>query len=589
LVDIRIYRGLFVLALLAFVVAMFSLSERQAPLSSTLAPDAFDDQAAYGVTRTIVSRHPDRRPGSGSDRAVADLVATRFANLGLETSRDEFEAEAEGENVGMTNVVGVLSGQSDRQLVVMAHRDSGDRPGASSASNTGVLLSLATALSAAHHDKTLVFVSTDGGAADSAGARRFAAHHPDRSKVESVLVLDDVAAAYPARPYLVPWSSGSGRSSLQLLRTADAALERELGTGSGSESVLGQFMRQAWPLTLREQGPLVREGMDAATLTSHGEVPRAGADDSLDDISRLRLLRSGKAALATLLAVDAADSLERSPSAYLVMGRNVLPGWSIGLLVLALLVPALAAALDGLARVRRRGGPVGHWVRWVLAVALPFVIVVLAARLFELLDWLPGTPSEALAPATQPSFGEAAPALGALILLFVFTWMAVRPRMAGGATKLDRHSAPEVAVVLTLVLFAELFLLWLRNPYATLLLVPVVHLSLLTSLPEGPNRRLLVISTVAAALLLPAIVLLYYGARLDMGADPVHYLLLLITGDGSLWSVLLGALIAGSLLSSVLISIARPTVGPEVEISVRGPRTYAGPGSLGGTESALRR
>jgi len=29
--------------------------------------------------------------------------------------------------------------------------------------------------------------------------------------------------------------------------------------------------------------------------------------------------------------------------------------------------------------------------------------------------------------------------------------------------------------------------------------------------------------------------------------------------------------------------------GEEAEVTIRGPLTYAGPGSLGGTESALRR
>jgi len=62
--------------------------------------------------------------------------------------------------------------------------------------------------------------------------------------------------------------------------------------------------------------------------------------------------------------------------------------------------------------------------------------------------------------------------------------------------------------------------------------------------------------------------------------------------------------IAGSLLWSVLLGCAAgmtlvalrtpPTAGAldedeETEITIRGPLSYAGPGSLGGTESALRR
>ena len=42
-----------------------------------------------------------------------------------------------------------------------------------------------------------MLVSTDGAAADAAGARRLAESYPDRDKVDAVLVLDDLGAARP--------------------------------------------------------------------------------------------------------------------------------------------------------------------------------------------------------------------------------------------------------------------------------------------------------------------------------------------------------------------------------------------------------
>jgi hypothetical protein len=589
LVDSRIYRATFVLTLLALVVVMFSLRERPAVLGSTLAPDAFDEQGANGLLSTITTRSPDRRPGSEDDRAVAAMAATRLRSLGFEVRLDRFRADAGDDDVEMTNVVGVLSGESDRQLVVMAPRDATERPGAASAASTAVMLELANALSSAHHDKTLVFVSVDGGTADAAGARRFASRYQDRSKVDAALVIDDVAAAFTKRPYVIPWSTGSGQASLQLVRTARAALARELGSGAGSDSALGQFVRQAWPITLREQGPLLDDGINAVTLTAHGEVPRSGPGDVPGQLSRLRLLRFGKAALATMLALDAAPSLERGPSTYVVSGHSVIPGWAVSLLALGLLVPPLAAVFDGMARARRRGREVASWVRWALAASVPFLIVVIAARAFEFLDWLPSSPADALSPTTRPSFSETAPALAALVLLFALAWVAVRPRLAGRPATVEKSVAPEAAIALTLVLGGVLAVVWLGNPFACLLLIPVVHLCMLTALPEGPNRRLLIGATVAAALLLPALVLGYYGQHLDLGAHPFRYVLLMLAGDGSLWGRLLGGLILGCLVSTVLVALARPRAGIRQEITVRGPRSYAGPGSLGGTESALRR
>src|SRR5947209_9361334 len=122
---------------------------------------------------------------------------------------------------------------------------------------------------------------------------------------------------------------------------------------SGSPSWGAQFLRQAWPLTLREQGPLVAGGLDAVTLTSRGEVPRSGPGDTLQGISQTRLGLMGRAAFATLLAYDAARPLEQSPNRYLVVGSQVIPDWAIALLAVGFLMPAVVASVDAFARARR--------------------------------------------------------------------------------------------------------------------------------------------------------------------------------------------------------------------------------------------
>jgi hypothetical protein len=82
---------------------------------------------------------------------------------------------------------------------------------------------------------------------------------------------------------------------------------------------------------------------------------------------------------------------------------------------------------------------------------------------------------------------------------------------------------------------------------------------------------------------------MYYGARLDLGLHPVRYALMLVTGGGSIWNVVLVSALAGSLTCVILVVLRGHATQPAPEITVRGPRTYAGPGSLGGTESALQR
>jgi Peptidase family M28 len=585
-VDPRIYRASFVPALLALIVAMFSLGSRPAAHVSDLAPDAFSGVDALADTRAFAERFPERAAGSAGDAGLADVVETRFRALGMETTRQRFFADVDGREQELSNVIGRLRGRSDREVVLMAHRDSAGRPGAASASGTAVLLELAQALDALDRSKTVVLVSTDGATADDAGARRFADHHPDPGKVDVALVLDDIGAATPRRPFVVPWSTDSHRASLVTARTVEVALRRETGAQAGGESWPGQFIRLAWPLTLREQGPLVRSGIDAVTLTARGELPRSPGADTPAAVSENRLTRFGRAGFAAVLAFDSPRYRAGAPNRDLVMGGKVLPSWSLALLAAALTLPALVAAFDAVARARRRRAPVSEWIGWTLGAALAFGIVALAAVAFELVGWLPDSIEEAVAPATAPSFGESLPPLVVLGLLLALAWVTVR-RLFGGTAPLPDTAAGAAAVALLLAI--EVVVVCALNPYAGLLLVPAAHLSLLAALPEQPRRPLLVSAILAGALALPVLALLYYGGRLDLGLSLDSYALMLVSAfSGSLTSALLGSLVAGTLASAVIVTLRAP--GRESpEVTVRGPVTYAGPGSLGGTESALRR
>jgi len=89
------------------------------------------------------------------------------------------------------------------------------------------------------------------------------------------------------------------------------------------------------------------------------------------------------------------------------------------------------------------------------------------------------------------------------------------------------------------------------------------------------------------------LVILYYAHGLGYGPMAVIWqAALLLAGHGvSLlaaveWSVVLGCLFRAATLS--LLATRGSHVAP-VPVTVRGPATYAGPGSLGGTKSALRR
>jgi hypothetical protein len=98
---------------------------------------------------------------------------------------------------------------------------------------------------------------------------------------------------------------------------------------------------------------------------------------------------------------------------------------------------------------------------------------------------------------------------------------------------------------------------------------------------------------VIAGLVPVVLVLLYSLSTQGLGpADAVwHGVLLIAGGQVGLLAAVEWSLILGCVVSVVVIGVRtqrqpRPEDAP---VTVRGPVSYAGPGSLGGTESALRR
>ena len=94
-------------------------------------------------------------------------------------------------------------------------------------------------------------------------------------------------------------------------------------------------------------------------------------------------------------------------------------------------------------------------------------------------------------------------------------------------------------------------------------------------------------------LALPLLMVVHYGLALDLGPLDLAWLAVLITAGGhvSPLAALILSLLAGCLVGVVAVVRTRRRVvrGAEPEpIRTRGPLGYAGPGSLGGTESALQ-
>jgi|HubBroStandDraft_3_1064219.scaffolds.fasta_scaffold02274_3 hypothetical protein len=598
--DGRIYRAAFVPLLFVLVIVGFSLTSRGAPLSSTFAPDAFDGTRAFANLQALVKRYPERAPGgAGDDRLAAELAqtlsgsaSTGAAGGGFQVTTRRFRAQTIDGTRTLSTVIAQRPGSSgESPIAIVAHRDAAGRDSAAELSGTAVLLELARVFSQSETRRTIVLVSTSGGSGGYAGATDFAQHGV--GSLDAAIVLGDLAGTVAHKPFVLPYSSATGLAPESLQLTLNGAISQQVGTAAGLPSVWAQLAHLTVPLGSGEQAPLNAAGIPAALVQVSGERgPTAG-----EQVSEARLQNFGSAVLSAVYALDEGPDIAPAPAAHLLLGHSVLPNWAIRLLVLALLLAPALAAVDALARLRRRREPVLRWVAWVLLAALPFFACALFAILLGALA-LVAAPAAQLSAQSLSADGSATPALLATALVLVLALLAW-PALARRLALPLRPLADGAGLAVTLVLLAVASIAWLANPFACLLLVPALHLSLFAVAPARRTEthgRALALAAVLAGALLPAALMLLYARELGLGLGALAQSVVLALVGGQvgpfaalLWSIALGCALAAGLRLSARTPAS--VVGPRerVDLATRGPVSYAGPGSLGGTESALQR
>jgi hypothetical protein len=366
-----------------------------------------------------------------------------------------------------------------------------------------------------------------------------------------------------------------------LRNTVAGALSTQAGIGAGSTGIFGQFVHLAWPLTITEQGAFGKAGYSAVLLSASGERgPVAGEPVTEAQISAL-----GRTVLGTITALDSAAPVP-PPTAYLLFSGKVVPWWALRLFVLVLIVPVLATAVDGMARARRRGYSVGGSLRSVLLTAVPFglaALAVIAARAVGLLSIAPPGP---VGPGAVPLHA------GDVTLLIVLGCLIVGAFAFGRWLWPGSESSP-AGIALPLVMCLAAIAIWVHDPLAALLIVPALHLWTWIVDPERQINPFAAVAMVVVGLLPLIAIAVYYMVTLGFSLVGLLWTNVLMLAGGQVtavaaleWSLVLGCAVCA------VLSAGRARKVPAAEptpVTVRGPVTYAGPGSLGGTESALRR
>ena len=594
MLDVRVYRAAFAPALIALFVAALSRAYRPGGATTPFAPAGFDGGRAYTLLGELGKEFPERPPGSDADRALADRVADTFRSNNFRVSRRTTEERTVRGTQELETVVGVRPGLSSRRIVVLAHRDALGSPALAELSGTAGLLEMARLFKVRELSSTLVLVSTSGGSAGAAGARSWA-ESVAGVPIDAVIVLGDLAGREIHKPWIVPWSNGERAAPMGLKRTLETAVRREVGSQAGGARAIGQWARRALPVTVSEQGEVARTGLPAVLLQVSGERgPKPGAE-----VSEARLDAFGRAGLRAITALDGPVSRAgpggpfADEPAGIVTVKRLLPDWAVRLLVGTLLLPPLLTAFDAFFGARRRHLPVARWLGWVGAAAVPFLIAWLWIRLLGLTGAL-DAPLGPVLPDALPPAGWNIAALVSAPLVLALAWIGVKRPLVGRLGLPASVSAGGAAAALGLTITGLAALVWVTNPFAAALLVPAAHAWLFAAAPGTQTSVRTRIALVLAGLLLPAVMVLHYGLAFELGPLDLAWLALLITAGGHVTplAALILSVLAGVFVGVVAVVRTRRRIVQSAEpdaITTRGPLSYAGPGSLGGTESALKR
>jgi hypothetical protein len=400
-----------------------------------------------------------------------------------------------------------------------------------------------------------------------------------------VIVLGDLASLQPFQPLVVAWSADGGVAPVRFQRTIAFALRQQTGLRSETPSTGTQLARFAFPFALGDQGGSGRRDgrshvVDQRRAPTTG--PRAGQRRADDRRGSRRAARDD----------GARSRLERraAPSPVLVTGRKSVPTWAIRVLVAALLLAPLVCAVDDFARLRRRHESVVAGLVWIARRAVPFLAVFVLVRLFGVLGLLPDAADCRRTGRDRARWHCAHGDAGCRVVFRAGVDGDVarahhatggrgtghRRRRGRGGRAADRAVGDRVHR--------------LAQPFAALLFVPALHLWLPIYAPGVSMRRAAALALFVLGLLPFVLVALADAASLRMGADDLMVVAAARSG-GTGRHADVGVVESGRRVRCRDVrpraALAPGATGRGDADHGSGPLTYAGPGSLGGTESAL--
>jgi hypothetical protein len=333
-----------------------------------------------------------------------------------------------------------------------------------------------------------------------------------------IAVLDLDAIAGGRRPRLELNGDTSRSAAPGLAETVREQIAAQTGLDPTRPSAFRQLIDLGFPYSRYEQAPFVTRGIPAVTITTAPDRPGDGIGDGAGGIHPGRLGQIGRAAQNTIDALEQGIALAPGPGSYVFLGSRIVRGWAIELVLIACLVPFLAAAVDLFARCRRRRIRVAPALRAYRSRLAFWAWCGLVCALFTAAGaWPHGA---ARPPALHDVRWPAAALVGVGLLAFL-GWIVARDRLIPRRpVSIEEELAGHTAALLALGVVGLLVVA--TNPFALIFVLPSLHIWLwLPQLREAPRwvRVVVLLSGFVGA----AVLLWSFASRYGLGWDAPWY------------------------------------------------------------------
>jgi hypothetical protein len=528
----------------------------------------FSGERAYAIEDDFVTTHTHRVSGSDEILQATVWLRDKLSAAGWQCIFDDWEAVLYSETVLLRNVVCRLPGESEQEILVMAHHDiapttiqGADNDG----SGIAILLHLAEIFAAEEKPKyTLVFVADDAEEYGMIGSKRFMDTHPNPKKIIAGISLDNLGRYYYEDMVTEMMGQYEGYAPIWIALTAkEAAAAADLDWEVINKGPIDQLLNQAVTISLTDQGPIIAAGIPA--LGFGAGVPAEygdehyrlwhDPDDSMENQSPYALEQSGlitEALIRQLLVMESFPE-QSGPYLYFEGTKQILSGWPLYFIFIGFVALFFAGSYfigrDSLVEKGKqwlRALPhfIGLWLPLMASVLLLYLLV--EVRLMDEFTSYPGTTKDHS--QLNPRWPAVIVLLIGTAIFFIIGHWLVRRFAGDKPTPQFRHIKSLAFLIIGLIGIILLII----DPFALIFFVPLL-LWFLIGGRQGLGKILDIFLFVFGGLMLYALIYFFGFLILRYGIVFLWYFISAIsTGMFSFVDVAGGAAIIAAGLSMLV-------------------------------------